>query len=66
VYTYKEEIHRGNQHLMQICNFIIENDPQLIIILIGDHGAWLTRSTAALSAKQVEVIREFRKEMYFI
>jgi hypothetical protein len=59
--AYEKNIHSGNQQLMKICDFILENDPQSIIILIGDHGAWLTRAAEGTAQNIAELYENLEK-----
>jgi hypothetical protein len=45
--SYVKSVYNGNKQLTEICNFIIKNDPQSILILVGDHGARLFRGAAS-------------------
>ena len=38
--TYYKSIEHANQQLIDLLEFIIENDPDAITILTGDHGSW--------------------------
>jgi hypothetical protein len=38
--TYYQKIESANQQLLKFMNFIIEKDPDSIVILLGDHGSW--------------------------
>jgi hypothetical protein len=58
---YEKSIHRGNQQLMEICDFILENDPQSIIILIGDHGARLYRAANGSAQNMSELYENLEK-----
>jgi hypothetical protein len=37
--VYQNAIDKANSEIIQICDYLIANDPGSIIILIGDHGA---------------------------
>ena len=37
---YSSSVEAANQKLVEFLKFIIDNDPESIIIMIGDHGSW--------------------------
>ena len=40
---YQEAVRRSSQELAEIVDYIISEDPQSVIILLGDHGSWRLR-----------------------
>ncbi len=40
---YAQEIERGNVEIQEVIDVILEKDPDALIILAGDHGAWRFR-----------------------
>jgi hypothetical protein len=41
--TYQNAVKHANKELIEICDYIISQDPGSLIILIGDHGSWRLR-----------------------
>jgi len=55
---YQEAVKRSRQELKEIVDYIIAKDPQSVIILLGDHGAWRLRKiwTGANNLSELETI----------
>lgn len=41
--TYQNLVKRSNSESEKIINYILEHDPDALIVLLGDHGAWSYR-----------------------
>ena len=41
--SYQKFVETGNKDILEIVNFIISNDKNAFIVLLGDHGSWRLR-----------------------
>lgn len=51
--TYKDRLESANQHLVDLVEFIVNTDPDSIIIMIGDHGSWGLRTNQDMNGNTI-------------
>jgi len=59
---YVDTVKKGNAELREVINAVLEKDPEALIILTGDHGAWRFRDIWAGFEGAPERLHDFLKK----